>query len=482
MHGHLGAAGLVRLLGPWRRPGAVAYTTLADQLRQLVLDGRVPLRTRLPSERELAESLGVSRRTVGAAYERLRAGRYLDSRQGSGSWTTLPDTAATAHLESSAAPFAPHGHPAALDLAHAALPAPAGELLAAAARALEALPRYLTGHGYQLSGLDPLRDAVAARLTSRGLPTSREQVLVTAGAQQAIALTLRSLVSPGDRVLVEHPTYPNALEAVRRAHARAVPVALGPDGWDVDALAATLRDAAPRLAYLIADFHNPTGLCMGPDQRVAVIELVRRTRTPLIVDETMSELWLDQPPPGPLAALAGETLPVITVGSASKTFWGGLRVGWLRAPRPLVRQIAVARASLDLASPVLEQLVATELLSRADQVLAQRRPSVRTARDALLGLLAANLPAWKPNSPSGGLSLWVDLGVPVSSALTARASDHGVLLAAGPRFGLDGAFERRMRLPYTLPLERLEDAVHRLVAAWVGLSETALTEVASQVV
>jgi DNA-binding transcriptional MocR family regulator len=129
----------------------------------------------------------------------------------------------------------------------------------------------------------------------------------------------------------EQPTYPNALEAIRAAHAITVPVALdatGGHGWDIAGIEAALSQAAPRLAYLIVDFQNPTGLRLDADGRERLASALARARTPVVVDETMVELDLEGDPlhgPPPLAALAGDL--AITVGSASKSYWGGLRIG-----------------------------------------------------------------------------------------------------------------------------------------------------------
>src|SRR3954451_10401403 len=182
--------------------------------------------------------------------------------------------------------------------------APEAALQPALAAATAELPRHLPGSGSDAVGLPALRAAIAARFCERGAPTAAEQVLVTAGAQHAFALLLRVLAGPGDRVLVDHPTYPNALDAVRAAGARPVPVALASDGWDLDMLEATLRQSAPRLAYVIADHHNPTGLTLDAGGRARAVELARATRTPLVVDETMAELTLepDSAPPAPVAA------------------------------------------------------------------------------------------------------------------------------------------------------------------------------------
>jgi DNA-binding transcriptional MocR family regulator len=350
----------------------------------------------------------------------------------------------------------------------AATAAPEGALHRALAAAVAELPRHLPGTGYDAVGLPALRAAIAARLTARGAPTAPEQVLVTAGAQHAFALLLRVFAGPGDRVLVDHPTYPNALDAIRAAGARPVPVALAPDGWDLAMLEATLRQAAPRLAYVIADHHNPTGLTLAAADRERAVALARATRTPLVVDETMAELTLDPgtEPPAPVAAhdRAGET--VVTIGSASKAFWAGLRIGWIRASPTLVGRLALARATLDLGSPIVEQRVATELLADAEPVLALQRATLRARRDALAAAVGAALPQWLFAVPAGGLSLWVELDAPHSSALAAVADRHGVRVAAGPRFGVDGAFERFVRLPYNLPEPVLEAAVERLAVAW----------------
>src|SRR5215218_4309016 len=245
---------VARLLGNWRsaRPG---YVALAEALRLLVLDGRLPLRTRVPGERELAAALGVSRTTTAAAYAALRDEGFLASRRGAGSWTCLP-----ADRRPPPQAVEPPGPGDVIDLSSAATAAPEGALHRALAAATAELPRHLPGPGYDALGLPALRRAVAVHLARRGVPTGPEQVLVTAGAQHALTLLLRVLAGPGDRVLVDHPTYPNALDAIRAAGARPVPVALEPGGWDLEMLGATLRQAAPRLAYVIADHHNPTGL------------------------------------------------------------------------------------------------------------------------------------------------------------------------------------------------------------------------------
>jgi len=454
---------LARMLGEWRAAGP-AYGALARAIRLLVLDGRLPLRTRLPGERDLAAALGVSRTTATAAYAALRDEGFLASRRGSGSWTRLP-------ADRAAAPAQPPDAPGLIDLSCAAAAAPEKALHAALAAATAELPRHLPGPGYDAAGLPALREAIAARYAARGAETTLDQIFVTAGAQHALTLLLRVFAGAGDRVLTEHPTYANALDAIRELGARAVPVPLHGDGWDLQMLEATLRQSAPRLAYTIPDHHNPTGLLLRDDGRERLVALARAHRTPFVVDETMVGLELDAPGPAPVAAhdLPGET--AITIGSMSKAFWAGLRIGWIRTSPALVRRLSTARAAVDLSSPVVEQLVATELLRDAGAILAARRDAVRSRRDALTAALRAQLPQWRFDVPTGGLVLWAELDAPRSSALAAIADRHGVRVAPGPRFGVDGAFENRIRLPYCLPENTLEDAVARLAAAWAAVTD-----------
>lgn len=454
------AAALRGLLGGALSEGrGPAYRNLAERLRLLVLDGRLPLQVSLPSERELAGALAVSRTTVAAAYALLREQGHLLSRPGARSTTTLPR---------SSGPSAPGpgliAPPAVHDLAYATLPAPSPAVHEAYAAALSALPAHLPGNGYDPYGLLSLREAVAERYVARGLQTGPQDVLVTAGAQHAWVLLLRALTDAGDRILVDAPTYPHALDAVRAAACRAVPVALpATGGWDLPGISAALRQTAPRLAYVITDFHNPTGRLLAEEQRAQLVRAARRSRTALVVDETLVDLGLDGPAPPPVAVHGHE---VLTIGSMSKSFWGGLRVGWVRGPRDLIARLAAARTTLDLGSPVVEQLAATELLARADTVLPARRLELTGRRDHLLMLLAKHLPDWGVERPAGGLSVWARLPEPLSSAVAARAPQEGVRVTAGPRFGTDGAFEQHLRLPYTLTAVDLDEAIQALARTW----------------
>ncbi|WP_040589813.1 PLP-dependent aminotransferase family protein [Sciscionella marina] len=441
---------LARLLGDWSSGPRAAHRRLTKLIRLLILDGRLPLDTAMPGERDLAGALGISRTTVATAYAALREQGYLSSEDRARSRTRVPSPSA-----SRVTPETAEAGRELIDFAHAAPPAPGEALHRAYTRALDQLPRHLPRHGYTLTGLPELRAAVARRYTERGLPSSAEQILVTNGAQHGLALIARTLLRPRDTVVLDHPTYPHALHAFRSTKCRILPVPLAEHGWDLDQLGAATRSAA--MAYLIPDFHNPTGLCLPGPERARL-----RPGCPVIVDETMAELAIDSEAPPPLAAYHRE---VISLGSADKTFWGGLRIGWVRADPGLIARLGQARTATDLGTPLVEQLACAELLEDIHTILPGRIADLRGHRDHLLALLAERLPDWRVREPSGGLSVWARLPEPVSSALAAVAPEFGVHLAAGPRFGVGGAFERHLRLPYTLDPATMRAGVDGIVAA-----------------
>jgi DNA-binding transcriptional MocR family regulator len=459
----LSARALGALIQNWRTSGSgPAYSALADRIRLLVLDGRLSLGTRLPAERELAAHLGLSRTTVSAAYADLRSSGYLDSLRGSGSVVRLPSRSAPTGPD-------PIATPDFLDFSKATLPA-VPNVAAATERAAALLPAFLGESGFDPLGLRVLRQALADRFTARGLPTDADEMMITIGAQHAIGLLARTLLSRGDRALVETPSYPHAFEALRSSGARLVPVPVTTgEGWDELALEQGLQRTSPTLAYLMPDYHNPTGRSMSPGLRERTVELAARQGTTLIVDETMGELGLDgQEARAPFAAVGR----AVTIGSVGKTIWGGLRLGWIRADRELILRTSRARFALDLGTPILEQLILLELLPEYDRILVDRREYLRSGRDHLAARLAQRLPQWDVPHVEGGLTVWANLGAPVSSRLALAARNHGLVIAAGPRFGIDGVFERFIRIPFSHPAGLIDGAVDALAAAWGDVART----------
>ncbi|WP_135356592.1 PLP-dependent aminotransferase family protein [Mycolicibacterium sp. NCC-Tsukiji] len=453
---------LARELGNWRTSSlsGPAYLGLADAIRLLIVDGRLPVGARYPSERALADALRVSRTTVTAAYAQLREDGYLNARRGARSTTALPPTAPTA----SPAPLTRTGT---LSLADAAPSAPAAATIEAFTRAAQRLAPHLHDIGIELTGVAELRQAIAERYCARGLPTEPDEIMVTTGALHAINLVLATYARPGDRVLIEQPTYHGAISLIAASGARPVPVSMAEDGWELDAVQAAMRQLAPNLAYLIVDNHNPTGLSLPAAGRERLARIISETRTRTIIDETICDIWLDEPLPPPLASyLEARRDLVITVGSMSKSFWGGLRVGWIRAERSTLAAIAAVRPTIDLGTAIVEQLASADLLRQADTVLPARRDMLRARRELVSSLLQEQLPDWTASPCHGGMSMWMRLPAPMSSALSAAASRMGLVIPAGPRFGVDGTLERFIRVPFTQPEERLHHSVAVLAQAW----------------
>jgi DNA-binding transcriptional MocR family regulator len=470
----VGAAQLARQLSARQhaRPGArkqPAYRALADGIRLLVIEGQVAVAARLPAERELALSMSISRTTVAAAYEALRAEGFLESRRGAGSWTAIPagGPLPARGLE----PIPPESLGSVMDLGRAAPPAPEPWLTRAVQGALEELPPYAHTHGDFPAGLPALRKILADRYTERGVPTMPEQIMVTTGAMGAIDGICHLFAGRGERIAVESPSYANILQLMREAGVRLVPVAMAEQlaGWDMSRWRQVLRDTAPRLAYVVADFHNPTGALPDEDQRRALVDAARSAGTVLVVDETMSELLLDRDleMPRPVCAFDPAGSTVLTVGSVSKIFWAGMRIGWVRAAPAVIRSLVALRAYGDLGTPVLEQLAVKWLMATDgwQEAVSLRRSLVRWNRDSLVSALRRELPTWEFDEPSGGLTLWVRTGGLSGSRLAEAGERVGVRVPSGPRFGVDGAFEGYIRLPFTVGGSMADEAAARLAAA-----------------
>jgi DNA-binding transcriptional MocR family regulator len=454
----IGATRVAALVGEFDR--SPAYRGLAEGLRVLITDGRLPVGVRLPSERELTEALGVSRTTVTRAYAELRDRGFLVSRQGSGSVASLPASRGLRGDQLLPPGDLPEGK---IDLTCAA-PVPGPGILSAYERAVAELPGYLASTGYYPSGLQVVREAIADRFTARGLATTPDQILVVPGAQSGVAVSARALIGRGVRTLVETPTYPNAIAALRHVGARLIPTPVSRVDPGTADMLASIKQARPQVAYLIPDFHNPTGHLMSDEARARVAAALAGVGAVPIIDESMVELALDgRPMPAPFAAHHPGT---ITVGSLSKPFWGGVRVGWVRAPHAVMDDLFRARLTLDLGAPLLEQLVATDLIRNHGDLIEHRRNQLRASRDAALAALAEHLPDWQVRPPSGGLNLWCELPAPHSSDLVPHAAVRDVLLAPGPSFAPEGGLDRFLRLPYTQPAHVLTDAIGRLAEAW----------------
>jgi DNA-binding transcriptional MocR family regulator len=456
------------------------YRQLSDGLKRIVDRGDVPLGTVLPAERSLASSLAVSRSTVVAAYDRLKAEGWLESRRGSGTWVRRPDTVtgrvdavATGRLFLSAdgqfqrnEPGRADLRPDTIDLSVAALPASrtVREVLCNPDRA--AVEELLDHHGYLPHGLAALRSAVAHRHAGRGLVTDPDRLVITTGSHQAISLIARQTIKPGDSVIVESPTFSGALDVVRRFGARAVPLPTDEHGVRTDLLEDLVLRTGAGLLYLSPDFHNPTGTVLPLERREQVARVAERTGIIVIEDQTMADVDLDGTVlPPPIAALAPEAT-VLTIGSTAKLFWAGLRTGWVRAPEAWTVRMIATKTVADLGTPLLDQLLAVALLERTADIHAERVAELRPRRDLVVDLLRRGLPDWTFTVPRGGLSLWVHLPAGNAEEFAELALSYGVAVVPGPALSVDDGNRRALRIAYVLPEAGLERGMTRLTEAW----------------
>ncbi|MFB9990395.1 PLP-dependent aminotransferase family protein [Deinococcus oregonensis] len=467
------------LLAHWRTGPGPLHTRLSAALRACIHAGNLGPGDALPAERTLADLLLVSRSTVVTAVETLEEEGWVTRRQGSGTHVaaTAPRRAEVLTLRSPV----PHPRsnaadrgalsastvPAELDLTIAvpSLTEPQRQQLQAASA-----DAFWDSLYYPL-GLPELRARLAAQYTQSGLPTTPEQIIITNGAQQAISVIAQVFLRRGDVALLETPTYFGAIDVFRAAGATLLGVPVSPDGMQAEAFADALRSGSPRLAFLTPTFQNPTGTVLSAQTRERLAQQIMDTGLPTIEDDTLIDLGFIRPGGGTdrlpprLSAYVPES-SVINVGSLSKLYWAGLRVGWMRAPRPLLAQLAQAKTLADFGSSLPAQAIALNLLADLPGLRQARRAAVTPARDLLVRLLREHLPDWSFTVPAGGQFLWIELPTPHVTAFTLFAQSYGLRLFPGASMGVEPLPDTFLRIPFTLPTEHLPEAVRRLAQAW----------------
>jgi len=462
-------------------------------LGEQIQSGTLPPETRLPATRELASSLGVSRITVTNAYAELEAEGLVYSQLGSGTFVAPPLTAV---------PEPGDDHVSANDwplwqqqpLSRTWLPAHRefAELMASISRsdiisftrgmgdsrlfpvddfrkALQAVLRRdgpeALGYG-DPSGYPPLRTTIAHILTSQGIPTRPDHVLVTSGSQQALALVSHLLLRPGDVVLVESPTYVGAIDLFRSLDVRLLGVPVDERGIRVEQVEDALRTARPRLIYTIPTFHNPTGTCMSGHRRRQLIGLADRYNVPVLEDDFAGDLRYEGRALPALKALdpGGR---VIYTSTFSKMLMPGIRVGFLVAEGPVYERLLARKRAIDLATSSLMQraLEAYITVGRYQTHLRRACRLYRRRREAMLEALERYMPAgtrWR--SPQGGLFLWLQLPEGLSAnELHPLAGEEGVTFAPGSFFFPCERPQPYLRLNFVMhPTEAIEEGIRRL--------------------
>jgi GntR family transcriptional regulator/MocR family aminotransferase len=327
------------------------------------------------------------------------------------------------------------------------------------------------------NGHGPLRETIAHILASQGLQTRAENVLITAGSQQALSLVSQLLLKPGDVIMVESPTYSGALELFRALNFKVVGVPVDSHGMQVEALEKLLQQHHPKLIYTIPNFHNPTGTCLSSARRAQLIVLADRYNIPILEDDFVGDLRYEGRTQPALKALdpGGR---VIYVSTFSKILMPGLRVGFLVAEGPIYDCLVNFKRVNDLATSTLIQraLEAYVTVGRYQGYLRRSCQIFRKRRDAMLSVIQRFLPKdIYLDPPQGGLFIWLGLPENLSAEkLLPLAWEEGVDFASGNRFfpeGLDGTNWLRLNFVAEVPdqieegIKRLGKAVKRLIAA-----------------
>lgn len=461
---------LTPLLEPSWRARRPLYRALARTLRGAIASGELPRDERLPSERELAAALGVSRATVVNAYDALRDGGWVTRRGGSGTFIAARSPRAPLRMYEmvAAAPDKGGERPAdaedAVNLSVSS-PRPLTEMLRMALlESADRVPALAEELEYATAGLPRLRALIADAMTARGLPTEPGQVIVTSGAQQAISLLVRLFLGPGDPALVESPTYLGAVDILRAAEANLVALPAS-DGFDIRGASALIERTRPKLAFLMPNCHTVTGRAIAESDRAELAALAADVQLPIIEDDIFADLTEPSCPGAPIASF-DEDAPVFTVGSLSKLVWNGLRVGWLRAPEAMVTRLLRMKSAVDLGSSIPSQAVAISLLERRAAIARTRRLEMIAARSHAADLLRVAMPRWTWNRPLGGRSLWVRLPAGSATAFAAAANRHGVIVVPGPALSPDDRNDDRLRMMFVQPKATMDIAVTRLARAW----------------
>lgn len=475
--GHTDIAGLI---GTWALGRDPLYQQLAEALKQAIARYDLLPGTRLPSERELGRQLAISRTTVLAAYELLKQEGVLESRQGSGTWISyrlrsidmrVPDADHTASYTIQRVLGTPTTLvPSVIDLATGAFSdAPRlGEFVAevASGKPLDDIPSPYLPYGQPF-----LREAVARHMQRSGIAASADDVIITAGIQQAVHLLARTMLSEGDAVVVEDPTWTGLLDVLRSAGLRLIGVPTDEHGVDPGALGEAFRKHSPALAFISSEVHNPTGARLSVERRHEIAGLAARHSVVIVEDLALQGLTLrgaEEP------ALSTFLKPAnsFVLGTFSKVFWPGLRIGWARAPRGVITRMGRLRAVIDCGSDLVGQAIGAQVLDAWDDLTLSRRERLRTAWDRIAAEAAVHLPGFRLREPDGGITWWAELPHGDATAFAQLALRHQVEVVPGPAYSASYGCQRRLRISLGQPPEVLAEGIARLGAAWSDYRST----------
>jgi len=481
-----------------RQNGRPLYLQVADQLRNKIENGELAPNTRLPASRVLAQELGVNRITIVNAYAELETEGWLASKIGSGTFVAGDPHLTTSKSEIDyPAPWqGPLGPPrqwsASQMLAEMmglaqqpgvisfANGTPASEFLPVNEfrRALNDVLRRDGAAALQYesaAGYPPLRETIAAYLRRQNIRVTNDDILITAGCQQGLDMTLRVLArSENSAMVLEDPCYLGLLDLISARRITPATIPIDENGMQVDRLEQVILRHRPRLMYVTPTFQNPTGATMSLERRKALLQMASRYGVPILEDIIYEDLRYEGRVLPSLKSLDTADL-VFLAGSFSKNLLPGIRVGFLVVPSYMRQRFVAIKQSTDLLTSPLNQRALHAYLESGHLTghLAQVRTAYRERRDAMLAAVAKHFPAnatWR--CPEGGMYLWITMPTPGPTAtdLYLTAINYSVAFAIGSVFSASGSFTHTLRLSFvTQPPAAIEEGIRRLGKAWKEL-------------
>jgi DNA-binding transcriptional MocR family regulator len=479
---------VITMWKPDRSSKKPIFQQISEEIERKIACDEYPPGSALPSERKLADQLGVNRSTVVQAYEELRSTGMIESVKGSGTkvskyklgssintpnWrnyldggTFMPNLPTIRRIRSELRKDSPIIDFASGELSPDLFPLEAVRQLLQE-ETFSAVLGYDDPQGYL-----PLRRVLVSLLSSKlNVQTTESSILITSGSQQSLYLIAQCLLSPGDAIAIEDPSYCYSLPMFQSAGLRLFRLPVHPEhGIDPDDIIALHRQHRLRMIFLNPSFQNPTGRVMSTDQQKRILKVTADLGIPIVEDDPFSLTAFDGNPPKPLKSLdsAGQ---VLYIGSLSKMAASGFRIGWLVAPHSVVSRLADARQQMDFGLSVIPQWVASEFIrsGRLERQLDFLQSSLFHKMHRLCATLKERLSDHISfTMPEGGLNLWCKLnGETDADKLLEEAVRRGVIYVPGSVFGSERGY---IRLSYARPetgliepgIERLAEAIRSL--------------------
>lgn len=441
---------------------------IVDEIRALIDQGVIPPGAPLSSTREFAEKLGISRYTVCQAYEELQVLGYLSSRQGSYNIVQerrreacySPNRRSAVAWEEAANSRAEdlyRGYVSNLADIPTRLADSSGTAINLSEMQLDSelfpvrdfnhcVRQVLSTDGRAAmdfaptEGLLGLREYIAERLRLHGISTSKDEILITYGSQQALDLIIRLLGGPRKKVVIEAPTYFNILPLLRFSGTEAISVPMRGDGMDLDALRRVLDDDKVAFVYTIPNFHNPTGITTSHHHRERLLDICLQHKVPILEDGFEEEMRYFGNLPLPIKSIDERNI-VIYVGTFTKILFPGLRLGWVTADRACIQRLTAVKRSSDLRCGRFVQSVLFHFCREGyyDLHLKRLHKVFRRRLDTALKAMAEHFPdsvTW--TKPRGGYTIWVKMPVKLSpEKLCERMRAEGVIVSPGVYYFVD---------------------------------------------